>query len=304
MVGRSHSRQQYCLHRSGVKVDFSEGKNLGRKPNQDACCDKFCPRRRVMGCVMGLAQIRVRVYIWAKPTQKLCLKTLKFRSINDGFHLPPVRDQGDHCTCCSIVAVIQCISSYYSIVTGNPPPLLSIQEPLNEIPSKAELSPFINTRRGHPCFTSWPAVPFSYSQRYQVGLEVDMPYVACPHDRHRIMPGPRMGIEDYVVLNDSSCEEVSWIVDNRHPVVGVFRGFGLAFARYVEGVYRGQYSGDGDYNICHSVLIIGSEPDYFIIQNSAGRSWGMNGYGYVSKSLFCQFSYPIGAPTLTEFQGP
>ena len=51
------------------------------------------------------------------------------------------------------------------------------------------------------------------------------------------------------------------------------------WASYSSGVL----SCSSNAQINHAVVVVGYTPDYYIIKNSWGASWGMNGYGFVSR---------------------
>eukprot|EP00249_Psilotum_nudum_P019661 c27363_g1_i3 orf=738-2069(-) len=97
------------------------------------------------------------------------------------------------------------------------------------------------------------------------------------------------------------------------PVSVGINGGGRDFQLYSGGVFTGACTLDLD----HAVLIVGygSEDgkDYWIIKNSWGKSWGMNGFGFMARSLgppegICGInklaSYPIKTGPNPPFPGP
>ncbi|KAH7848329.1 hypothetical protein Vadar_001373 [Vaccinium darrowii] len=140
-------------------------------------------------------------------------------------------------------------------------------------------------------------VTYRYFQRYNIGMEMDMPFLLWPDERS-ILPGLLMGISSHVVRDASFWREIDYIIHKQHPIVGVFSGYGKDFSSYSGGLYRGLPNGRDDRKILHSVLITDAGEHYYEIMNSAGPSWGIRGVGYVCKSLFVEFSYPLEAPFL------
>ncbi|MCD7446197.1 hypothetical protein HAX54_045254 [Datura stramonium] len=64
------------------------------------------------------------------------------------------------------------------------------------------------------------------------------------------------------------------------------------FQLYRGGIYDGECSSDPD-NLSHAVLIVGygsdGYDDYWIIKNSWGTYWGMEGYGYIRRNTYLPY---------------
>ncbi|KAM7505977.1 hypothetical protein LguiB_004881 [Lonicera macranthoides] len=78
----------------------------------------------------------------------------------------------------------------------------------------------------------------------------------------------------------------------QQPVSVGMDGSALDFQLYTGGIYDGECSDDPD-DIDHAVLIVGygSEggEDYWIVKNSWGTSWGVNGYIYIRRNTNLRF---------------
>ncbi|KAF3676467.1 putative cysteine proteinase [Capsicum annuum] len=73
----------------------------------------------------------------------------------------------------------------------------------------------------------------------------------------------------------------------QQPVSAGIHGSSPDFQLYRGGIYDRECSGDPD-DISHAVLIVGygsdGYDDYWIIKNSWGTHWGMEGYGYIRRN--------------------
>ncbi|KAL9232159.1 hypothetical protein vseg_007298 [Gypsophila vaccaria] len=90
----------------------------------------------------------------------------------------------------------------------------------------------------------------------------------------------------------------------KKPISVGVHGSSLDFQLYTGGIYDGACSSNPD-DIDHSVLIVGfgseGDKDYWIVKNSWGTDWGMNGYMYIRRNtnlpygvcaINAQASYP------------
>ncbi|KAF6176057.1 hypothetical protein GIB67_000151 [Kingdonia uniflora] len=107
-------------------------------------------------------------------------------------------------------------------------------------------------------------------------------------------------------------------VANQPISVGI-DGSAWDFQLYTGGIYDGDCSSDPD-DIDHAVLIVGygseGEEDYWIVKNSWGTSWGIDGYFYIKRNTDSEYgvcainamaSYPTKAsitPPISPFPSP
>ncbi|KAJ8549475.1 hypothetical protein K7X08_033182 [Anisodus acutangulus] len=80
----------------------------------------------------------------------------------------------------------------------------------------------------------------------------------------------------------------------------------------MQGIYDGECSSDPD-DLSHAVLIVGygsdGHDDYWIIKNSWGTYWGMEGYGYIRRNTdlpygICAINSLASYPTKESFSAP
>lgn len=73
----------------------------------------------------------------------------------------------------------------------------------------------------------------------------------------------------------------------QQPISVGIDGSSLDFQLYTGGIYKGDCSADPN-DIDHAVLIVGygseGDEDYWIVKNSWGTSWGINGYIYIKRN--------------------
>ncbi|KAL5096890.1 hypothetical protein RYX36_001217 [Vicia faba] len=91
----------------------------------------------------------------------------------------------------------------------------------------------------------------------------------------------------------------------KQPISVAIDGSSLDFQLYTSGVYDGDCSSNPD-DIDHAVLIVGygsdGDEDYWIVKNSWGTSWGMEGYIYIRRNTnltygVCAINYMASYPT-------
>lgn len=78
----------------------------------------------------------------------------------------------------------------------------------------------------------------------------------------------------------------------QQPVSAGMDGSAIDFQLYTGGVYDGDCSSNPN-NIDHAVLIVGygseNDEDYWIVKNSWGTSWGLEGYFYLRRNTDSQY---------------
>ncbi|XP_061342716.1 low-temperature-induced cysteine proteinase-like [Gastrolobium bilobum] len=91
----------------------------------------------------------------------------------------------------------------------------------------------------------------------------------------------------------------------KQPISAGIDGSALDFQLYTGGIYDGECSSDPD-DIDHAILIVGygseDNEDYWIVKNSWGTTWGMEGYIYIRRNTdikygVCAINYMASYPT-------
>ncbi|XP_020232327.1 low-temperature-induced cysteine proteinase [Cajanus cajan] len=91
----------------------------------------------------------------------------------------------------------------------------------------------------------------------------------------------------------------------KQPISAGIDGSSLDFQLYTGGIYDGDCSSNPD-DIDHAILIVGygseGDEDYWIVKNSWGTSWGMEGYIYIRRNTnlkygVCAINYMASYPT-------
>jgi len=92
------------------------------------------------------------------------------------------------------------------------------------------------------------------------------------------------------------------------PVSVGIDGSAIDFQLYIGGIYDGDCSGNPD-DIDHAVLVVGysakNGKDYWIVKNSWGTDWGLDGYFYILRNTelpygVCAINAMASYPTKTE----
>lgn len=85
-------------------------------------------------------------------------------------------------------------------------------------------------------------------------------------------------------MNDN---QIKQILTDHGPISVALYSSGNSFLGYRSGIYSGCPS-DADQKIDHGALLVGYDSDgNWIIKNSWGTSWGMNGFALISKDYNC-----------------
>lgn len=144
-----------------------------------------------------------------------------------------------------------------------------------------------------------------------LNTEADYPYTAvqgtCNFTLEKTVVVTIDGYQN-VVQNESAllCAVV------QQPVSVGIDGSSLDFQLYTGGIYDGDCSPDPN-NIDHAVLIVGYgseyDEDYWIVKNSWGTSWGMDGYIYIKRNTclpygVCAINAMASYPTKTSPPSP
>jgi len=125
---------------------------------------------------------------------------------------------------------------------------------------------------------------FNYTSRYGIQLYSDYPYTAqtgitgkCSYNSSRIV----FKNSGYQKVRPNNATELKAAVARQPVAVGV-SGSEKAFQFYSSGILSSNCTGDAD----HAILVVGYDrsngTDYWIVKNSYGTKWGINGYIHIA----------------------
>ncbi|KAJ3593972.1 hypothetical protein NHX12_006305 [Muraenolepis orangiensis] len=210
-----------------------------------------------------------------------------------GHFVTPVKNQG-HCGSCWTFSTTGCLESVTAIASGK---LLLLSE--------QQLIDCAQAFNNHGCNGGLPSQAFEYI-KYNRGImtEEDYPYhgteALC-----QFQPGLEAAfVRD--VVNITSYDEKA-MVDVVARLNPVSLGFEVTsdFMHYKEGVYTSSLCHNTTDTVNHAVLAVGygveeaaGETPYWIVKNSWGPVWGMDGYFLIERgSNMCGLaacsSYPL-----------
>uniref|UniRef100_A0AAQ5XQ37 Pro-cathepsin H n=1 Tax=Amphiprion ocellaris TaxID=80972 RepID=A0AAQ5XQ37_AMPOC len=192
-----------------------------------------------------------------------------------GNYVTDVKNQGP-CGSCWTFSTTGCLESVAAIATGRLLPL-----------SEQQLVDCAQDFNNHGCKGGLPSQAFEYIM-YNKGLmtETDYPYKAvegtCMYRPHLAAAFVKE------VMNVTAYNEMEMVdaVATRNPVSFAFE-VTSDFMLYSKGVYTSTECHNTTDKVNHAVLAVGYGQDngttYWIVKNSWGSSWGMNGYFFIER---------------------
>jgi cathepsin H len=201
-----------------------------------------------------------------------------------------VKNQGQ-CGSCWTFSSTGCLESMTAIKTGK---LLSLSE--------QQLVDCAKNFDNYGCNGGLPSHAFNYVM-YNGGIqsESDYPYTAkdgkCKFDKTKVVATVR----DEVNITEGAENELLDAVTNQGPISIAFQ-VASDFRFYKNGVYDSNVCKSGPMDVNHAVLAVGynstSTKPYWIIKNSWGATWGVDGYFWMVRNKnMCGIatcaSYPV-----------
>ncbi|XP_034032414.1 pro-cathepsin H [Thalassophryne amazonica] len=192
-----------------------------------------------------------------------------------GNYVTKVKNQGN-CGSCWTFSTTGCLESVTAIATGKLTPL-----------SEQQLVDCAQAFNNHGCNGGLPSQAFEYI-KYNKGImtEEDYPYTASDDP---CMYEPSLAaafVKD--VINITENDEMGMVdaVGTRNPVSLAF-DVTSDFMSYHQGVYTSTECRNTPDKVNHAVLAVGYGTEnglpYWIVKNSWGSRWGMNGYFLIER---------------------
>ncbi|XDV28727.1 hypothetical protein PO909_031944 [Leuciscus waleckii] len=209
---------------------------------------------------------------------------------NKGHYVTDVKNQGP-CGSCWTFSTTGCLESVTAIATGK---LLQLAE--------QQLVDCAGAFNNHGCNGGLPSQAFEYIM-YNKGLmtEEDYPYKAKDGECRFKPQLAAAFVKD--VVNITKYDEMGMVdaVARLNPVSFAYEVTN-DFMHYKDGVYSSNVCHNTTDMVNHAVLAVGYAQEngtpYWIVKNSWGTSWGINGYFYIERGknmcgLAACSSYPL-----------
>lgn len=191
----------------------------------------------------------------------------------------PVKNQG-HCGSCWAFSTTATLEAHWKIFVGGE--FLDL--------AKQQLVDCAGQFDNHGCQGGLPSHAFEYI-RYAGGIqqEKDYPYRAengkCKFDKSKVKATVPGGAVNITAGNENELDEALATVG---PVAIAFQVVG-DFRFYKSGVYSSKNCKNGPMDVNHAVLAVGygveNGKKYYIVKNSWGTQWGMNGYFLIERGV-------------------
>ncbi|KRX08071.1 hypothetical protein PPERSA_02203 [Pseudocohnilembus persalinus] len=211
----------------------------------------------------------------------------------------PTRNQGS-CGSCWAFSTVGGLQSLMYIVKGQNE-YLSVQQVTSCVPAEY----LDNKVEG--CGGGLPLYAYQYTAQYGIESEENYPYsnfnggVAdkCKYEKSKVV-FQNQGIGE---VAQKDVEGMKQNLVNQPLSIGIDAS-SIAFQFYSSGVIAAKNCGT---SINHSILLTGYKTDahipYWIVQNSWGQSWGMNGFGYMEMTEgegTCAINMEVNFPTSVD----
>ncbi|KAI8005892.1 putative cysteine protease RDL6 [Camellia lanceoleosa] len=193
--------------------------------------------------------------------------------------------------CWAIVAV-EAVAAGFSIICKQDLPELSSQELLDCCMEEDTL-----------CYTFSLKKAFNYIEANGVRMESEYPFVGtkcCCRPKNEQEKLGSIRIRELITIDPTNETQILKAV-KQQPVAG-----GVLMTQEFSDLKGGIYEGSENYLRCekgrigkHAVLIVGFGYDekykkyYWIIKNSYGKGWGVNGYGQIARTCVLPNKKPL-----------
>eukprot|EP00958_Prasinococcus_capsulatus_P013561 scaffold1399_cov410-Prasinococcus_capsulatus_cf.AAC.40 len=200
--------------------------------------------------------------------------------------LTPVKDQGS-CGSCWTFSTTGCLEAHHALKTGD---LVSLSE--------QQLVDCADAFNNNGCNGGLPSQAYEYIM-YNGGLDTEdaYPYTAVTGDTCLYKPAD-VGATVTDVFNVTQGDEPSISValanrpfaSSRQGPVSIAFCVYSGFQNYKSGVYSDPSCPDSSQTVNHAVVAVGygvseTGEDYFIVRNSWGADWGMEGHFMIQKGV-------------------
>lgn len=206
-----------------------------------------------------------------KLTSSSKLPPIDWRNVNGVSYVTSVTNQGDCGGCFAFAAAS--VLEYWSHKHGHPT-MLSIQHLMDCTSNK--------NAPNDGCEGGLMEFVFDYGRLHSIVLETQYPYVekdaVCPN--HQLLS--HIAVVNWKVLEKEETpdaeQQLERILHDYGPVsVGVDSS---QWDNYKNGIYKHQMC---THEIDHAVTIVGYTPNFWIIKNSWGTDWGIDGYIHLER---------------------
>ncbi|KAL9164037.1 hypothetical protein ABFS82_06G080100 [Erythranthe guttata] len=240
-------------------------------------------------------------------------RTEHLLSWHDKFRMKlPVRQQGGRACCWALVAT-DLVSYQLRQADIKYHKHRAAPQELIDMVDHARYPRYVRNRVwNHGCCGASVLLGLNYIRMHGIALEANYPFVRRRQNVNieNIPKQTRITIDAVHSMEKYSLERIKAVI-RKHPVAGRIRPF-ESLKRWRGDATAGKIymkhvlvEGDKEPEVNHAVVITGYGVDadgveYYIIKNSWGRKWGVDGYAKVSIDLVTPTVYPLGVRLVSD----
>ncbi|XP_017139340.1 cathepsin L1 [Drosophila miranda] len=185
--------------------------------------------------------------------------------------ISPVGNQGTECLACWAFAASGAIEAHLALKNHR----------------LVELSPkhLLDCTNGYSakCEGGWVSVAFNYTIENGIATKESYPFVPLSEECRYDRTTSAGRVRGYVTLNNADERELAEVVYNIGPVAVSIDHLHQSFQNYKRGVLKDEKCRSDRGSLRHAMLVVGFGTDaewgdYWLIKNSYGTSWGIDGY--------------------------